>query len=140
LYVSEISPNGGFFKLLAQECARMAWTLPQHQHLHGNNVEFIRNLFGEWIPRYLFSLEKKHYIDQFTVGYHVEAMKIRDINTVQKLIENDLQNVNLYIEAARSLLNQGKFSPARRYVEDALELNPNNSTLTEMYQQLLNKP
>lgn len=140
LYVSEISPNGGFFKLLAQECARVAWTLPQHQHLHGNNVELIKNLFGEWIPRYLFELEKKHGIDQFTVGYHVEAVKVRDIDTVQKLIENDLQNVNLYLEAARSLLNQGEYLPARRYVEDALELNHSNTTLIEMHQQLVNKP
>ena len=84
LYVTEITPNGGFFKLLAQECARVAWTLPQHQHLHGNNVEFIRNLFGEWIPRYLFALEEKHFIDQFTVGYHVEAVKARDIDTIQR--------------------------------------------------------
>ena len=140
LCVTEISPNGGFFKLLAQECARVVWTLPQHLQLHGNNVEFIRNLFGEWIPRYLFALEEKHFIDQFTVGYHVEAMKVRDIDTVQKMIEKDTQNVNLYIEAARSLMNQGKFSNARMYVEDALELNYNNSTLLEMYQQLTSKP
>lgn len=139
LYVSEISSNGGFFRLLAQECARIVWTLPQHQHLHGNHVDFIRDLFGEWIPRYLFEMEKKHCIDQFTVGYHVEAIKARDIDIVQKLIDNDMKNVNLYIEAAQSLLNHGNFSHARRYVEDALELNPNNSTLTDIYQQLTNK-
>lgn len=139
LYVSEISSNGGFFKLLAQECARIVWTLPQHQHLHGNHVDFIRDLFGEWIPRYLFEMEKKHCIDQFTVGYHVEAIKARDIDIVQKLIDNDMKNVNLYIEAAQSLLNHGNFSHARRYVEDALELNPNNSALTDIYQQLTNK-
>lgn len=139
LYVAEITPNGGFFKLLAQECARVAWTLPQHQHLHGNNVEFIRNLFGEWIPRYLFALEEKHFIDQFTVGYHVEAVKARDIDTIQKMIDNDTQNVNLYIEAARSLINQGKFANAKMYIEDALELNYNNSTLLEINQQLTGK-
>ena len=139
LYVTEITPNGGFFKLLAQECARVAWTLPQHQHLHGNNVEFIRNLFGEWIPRYLFALEEKHFIDQFTVGYHVEAVKVRDIDTIQKMIDKDTQNVNLYIEAARSLIYQGKFSNAKIYIEDALELNYNNSTLLEINQQLTGK-
>jgi len=50
-----------------------------------------------------------------------------------------MKNVNLYIEAAQSLLNHGNLSHARRYVEDALELNPNNSTLTDIYQQLTNK-
>lgn len=75
LKITEISPNGGFFRLLAQESARVAWTLPQHQHLHGNNMAFIQQLFGEWIPRYLFALEEKCFIDQFTVGYHVDAVK-----------------------------------------------------------------
>lgn len=135
-YVTEITPNGGFFKLLAQECARVAWTLPQHQHLHGNNVEFVRNLFGEWIPRYLFALEEKHFIDQFTVGYHVEAVKVRDIDTVQKMIDKDTQNVNHYIEAARTLMNHDKFSDAIKYVEDALGLDATNPTLLGMYQQL----
>jgi len=74
----EISPNGGFFKLLAQECSRMAAILRQNQNLHEDNSKFIRKLFGEWIPRYLFALEEKHFIDQFTVGYHVEAVKVVD--------------------------------------------------------------
>ncbi len=76
LQVKEISPNGGFFKLLAQECARVAWTLPQHKHLHGNNVELIRQLFGERLPRYLYALDEQCFIDQFTVGYHIEAEKL----------------------------------------------------------------
>jgi len=76
LQVKEFSPNGGFFKLLAQECTRLTWTLPQHKHLHGNNVELIRQLFGEWLPRYLYALDEKCFIDQFTVGYHIEAEKL----------------------------------------------------------------
>ncbi len=75
LELREITPNGGFFKLLAQECARVAWTMPQHQHLHGEYKDMIRSLFGEWLPRYLFALEDRCFIDQFTVGYHVEAVK-----------------------------------------------------------------
>jgi SAM-dependent methyltransferase len=75
LQVTEISPNGGFFKLLAQECARVAWTMPKHAHLHGADQEAVGTLFGEILPRYLFSLEEKCLIDQFTVGYHVEAVK-----------------------------------------------------------------
>ena len=75
LQILELVPNGGFFRLLAQESARVAWTMQQHRHLHGENVEFIQHLFGEWIPRYLFALEEKCFIDQFTVGYHVEIIK-----------------------------------------------------------------
>jgi predicted SAM-dependent methyltransferase len=75
LKVTEISPNGGFFKLLAQECARVAWTMPKHAHLHGDDQEAVGTLFGEILPRYLFSLEEKSMMDQFTVGYHVEAVK-----------------------------------------------------------------
>jgi SAM-dependent methyltransferase len=75
LSVIEVVPNGGFFKLLAQECARVAWTMPQHEHVHGKNKKSIDTLFGEVLPRFLFALEDKCMIDQFTVGYHVEAKK-----------------------------------------------------------------
>ena len=73
--VNEITPNGGYFKLLAQECGRLAWTMDQHRALHGANAELIGSLFGEWLPRYLFGLEEKQRIDQFTVGYHVTMVK-----------------------------------------------------------------
>ena len=76
LSVVEVVPNGGFFKFLAQECARVAWTMPQHEHVHGKNKETIGMLFGELLPRFLFALEDRCMIDQFTVGYHVEAKKI----------------------------------------------------------------
>lgn len=72
--IKEIMPNGGFFKLLAQECARVSWTMPNHKHLH-ENPDKTNHLFGDWLPRYLFALEDKYFIDQFTVGYHVEAIK-----------------------------------------------------------------
>lgn len=73
--VNEISPNGGYFKLLAQECGRLAWTLDDHRNLHGPHAEIIRKLFGEWLPRYLFGLEQQKLIEQFTVGYHVAMTK-----------------------------------------------------------------
>jgi glycosyltransferase involved in cell wall biosynthesis/predicted SAM-dependent methyltransferase len=75
LELLEIQPNGGFFKMLAQECARVAWTLPQHRALHGDNAEIIQYLFGQAIPRYLFALDERCFIDQFTVGYHIRAAK-----------------------------------------------------------------
>jgi glycosyltransferase involved in cell wall biosynthesis/predicted SAM-dependent methyltransferase/tetratricopeptide (TPR) repeat protein len=75
LEINEISPNGGYFKLLAQECGRLAWTIEDHRNLHGPNAELIRKLFGEWLPRYLFGLEQQKLIEQFTVGYHVAMTK-----------------------------------------------------------------
>ena len=73
--IAEILPNGGYFKLLAQECGRLAWTMDQHRSLHGPNAELISQLFGEWLPRYLFGLEEQQRIEQFTVGYHVTMTK-----------------------------------------------------------------
>jgi 2-polyprenyl-3-methyl-5-hydroxy-6-metoxy-1,4-benzoquinol methylase len=75
LSVVEVVPNGGFFKLLAQECARVAWTMPQHEHVYGEYKGAIGSIFGDALPRFLFALEEKCMIDQFTVGYHVEARK-----------------------------------------------------------------
>lgn len=75
LDLREITSNGGFFRMLAQECARVAWTMPEHGHLHRENTELIMHLFGEWLPRYLYALDERHPMDRFTVGYHVEGVK-----------------------------------------------------------------
>ena len=117
LNVKEITPNGGFFKLLAQECVRVVSTLPEHRHLHGNNVEFIRALFGELIPRYLFALEERHFIDQFTVGYHVEAMKNAD--TV--ITDNPKFDRDTNIEKGEAAFNKGDFEEAEKYFLEALK-------------------
>ncbi|MDP4195509.1 MAG: glycosyltransferase [Bacteroidota bacterium] len=81
LNVVEITPNGGFFKLLSQETARFVWTLPKHRHLHGESEENLKKLFGELLPRFLYELDEKCMIDQFTVGYHVEFIKGKPIHT-----------------------------------------------------------
>jgi radical SAM superfamily enzyme YgiQ (UPF0313 family)/predicted SAM-dependent methyltransferase len=75
LNVIEIIPNGGFFKVLAQECARVAWTFDSHKQLHGEKAKEIWHLFNELLPRYLYNLDDASYMDQFTVGYHVELIK-----------------------------------------------------------------
>ncbi|WP_295442891.1 class I SAM-dependent methyltransferase [uncultured Thiodictyon sp.] len=73
--VLSITPNGGFYKLLAQECARIAWTMDQHRAFHGGDTEMIGRLFGDVLPRYLFAMDEAIPNGQFTVGYHVEAVK-----------------------------------------------------------------
>lgn len=75
LEVREIVPNGGFFRLLAQETARVAWTMDQHRDLHGGHDGAVGRLFGELLPRYLHALDDACHIGQFTVGYHVVAVK-----------------------------------------------------------------
>jgi SAM-dependent methyltransferase len=71
----EVWANGGFFSFLAQENGRMAWNLPYHEDLHGNNTAFVYLLFGEVLPRYLLSMEEKMVLGGLTVGYHVTATK-----------------------------------------------------------------
>ena len=75
LEVAQITPNGGFLHHLAQECARVAWTFESHAHLHGKSAERVRNLFGEELPRFLYALEEGFFLEDFTVGYFVEARK-----------------------------------------------------------------
>lgn len=74
----EITPNGGFFKLLAQECIRAAGLIAENRLASNDDLESVRALFTETLPRYLFSLEDKCFIDQFTIGYHVELAKRHD--------------------------------------------------------------
>lgn len=76
LDIVEIKPNGGFFKHLAQECARFAWTFEQHRHLHGELADsVVYPFFNEMLPRYLYGLDEKVFIEDFTIGYHVEGIK-----------------------------------------------------------------
>lgn len=75
LKIVEISENGGFFKMLAQECARVGWTFDKHKYLHGKHDKIIFWLFNELLPRYLFQLDDKCFMNDFTIGYNVEAIK-----------------------------------------------------------------
>ena len=139
LYITEITQNGGLFKLIAQLIARASGALPEHPDMRGKDVEPLRKLFGDWIPRYLFALEEKYSDEQFTVGYHVAAIKIDSLDKVQAMIDNDPQNICLYIAAARFLINKNNGKLAKIYIEDALELDCKNSAVLEMYQELSNK-
>lgn len=148
--VIEVTPNGGFFRLLAQESARLTWTLPQHQHLHGSNAEFIRQLFGEWIPRYLFALEEQCFIDQFTVGYHVELQKQTDPivskdgvmapeNEERQLrgkLLMDFRDVSALVGLADIERQRGNEMRASMYLIAALALAPNHVEANLLLQAL----
>lgn len=133
LHVREITPNGGFFRHLAQECARMSWTLPEHAKLHGDNLGFVQHLFGEWLPQYLFGLEDRHLMPQFTVGYHVEAVKSRDAATVQALIDQSPCDTALHVEAALACLAANDRALALRFYEDACELDADHLALGPLH-------
>lgn len=75
LTVGRIEPNGGFFKHLAQECARVTWTMDKHRAGHGSNADAVALLFGELLPRYLYALDERFPEDGFTVGFHVVLRK-----------------------------------------------------------------
>ena len=77
LEIGEISSNGGFFKLMAQECARVASYLGQKGNFPKDGVSSVHRLFYEFLPRYLYGLDEKYFIGQFTVGYHVEMVKTK---------------------------------------------------------------
>lgn len=74
--IVSIIPNGGFYKLLAQECARMAWTMDEHKEFHGADSDLVGHIFGDLLPRYLFAMDEAVFSEHFTVGYFVEAEKI----------------------------------------------------------------
>jgi ubiquinone/menaquinone biosynthesis C-methylase UbiE len=69
--IVSITPNGGFFRLMAQEAARAASVLAQA------NIERppreVLDLLGEQLPRWFTALDDTLPHDQFTVGYFVEA-------------------------------------------------------------------
>ncbi|MBA3953879.1 class I SAM-dependent methyltransferase [Candidatus Dependentiae bacterium] len=75
LEIIEIIENGGTFKLLAQESARVAWSFDKHKEHHGKSAEFVYWLFNDFMPRYLFELDNKCFMPEFTIGYNVEAVK-----------------------------------------------------------------
>ena len=75
LSVVEIVPNGGFFRLLAQECARAANLINSCTSLTVKNINEMRRLLSDELPRLFFAVEDTLFIDQFTVGYHIELHK-----------------------------------------------------------------
>ncbi len=81
LGIQEITPNGGFFHLLAQECVRAAHLIPESELLNRKDTDFVRRLLADWLPQYLFQLEEHSLIDQFTIGYHVDAVKLKETET-----------------------------------------------------------
>jgi predicted SAM-dependent methyltransferase len=142
LKIVEIRPNGGFFKLLAQECARVAWIFDKHKHLHGNDANDIYKLFSELLPRYLFDLDEKCFIDQFTVGYHVEMikpspyLKVSEEAQLTEKIQNNFRDVPSFIRLAEIELERSNNKKAQNYLIAAMALEPQNAVAEALWKKL----
>lgn len=77
LEIVELSPNGGFFKMLSQESIRVLGLKEKYKsHYSERQLAMLEKIFGDLLPKILNDLEYKVPFYQFTVGYHVEAIKI----------------------------------------------------------------
>jgi|GEM_PF-786031 len=86
---TEITPNGGFFKHLAQECARAGGLYAQKPELHGPEAKELYQLLVENLPRLFYGLDDKCFDERFTVGYFVEVNKPVGKKPTKKM-EDDL--------------------------------------------------
>ncbi|HXY05093.1 MAG TPA: glycosyltransferase [Burkholderiaceae bacterium] len=73
LEVVSITPNGGFFRLMAQEAARAANLLAQGRG--ERPPDEVLRVLGEDLPRWFYALDGAQFCEQFTVGYFVEARR-----------------------------------------------------------------
>jgi SAM-dependent methyltransferase len=79
--IVRMTPNGGFYRHLAQELARAAWLIPRHERYSRWNPAgwLVRRVLGRWLPLWLSRLDERHMVEEFTVGFHVEARKTRNV-------------------------------------------------------------
>lgn len=77
LVIDAITPNGGFYRHLHQELRRAAVLIQKqrgYSRLHPL-YWLLRVGFRTLLPRWLERLDAEQLIEEFTVGYHVEAHK-----------------------------------------------------------------
>lgn len=82
LTITKIEPNGGFYRHLLQEVHRAAGLIQQqrrYSRLHPLHW-LVKLGLGTYLPRWLARLDDERLIEEFTVGYHVEARKVENHN------------------------------------------------------------
>lgn len=74
-----LTPNGGFYRHLLQEMHRAAGLIQKHRGYGCMHPAYwlLKLGFGRYLPRWLDRLDDEQLIEEFTVGYHVEARKVR---------------------------------------------------------------
>jgi SAM-dependent methyltransferase len=77
--VHRIEPNGGFFRHLLQELNRASHLIQsRRRYPKWHPLRWVlRYGMAYWLPIWLSRLDDEHFIEEFTVGYHVEAEKVR---------------------------------------------------------------
>jgi len=71
--VTEIKPLGGLLRHVAQECHRVGRVISADD-VNGSD-KAILDVLMNWMPRVLSRLDDKYFVEEFTVGYLVEATK-----------------------------------------------------------------
>jgi len=77
--VESVTPNGGFYRHLLQELHRAASLIQKQRHYSRLHPAYwlLRLGFARCLPRWLAKLDDENLIEDFTIGYHVEARKVR---------------------------------------------------------------
>lgn len=70
--IVEIRPLGGLFRHVAQEVHRAARTMEADGEAMTGERRYV---MMDWLPRMLSEMDNKYFVEQFTVGYLVEARK-----------------------------------------------------------------
>lgn len=75
--IGAITPNGGFYRHLLQELGRAADLIQRDRRYGRANPMYwlVRWGLRSALPRWLARLDDAHRIEEFTIGYHVEARK-----------------------------------------------------------------
>jgi 2-polyprenyl-3-methyl-5-hydroxy-6-metoxy-1,4-benzoquinol methylase len=76
--VTEMKPLGGLFQHVAQECHRVGRVISASP-VNGPD-KAILDVLMNWMPRVLSGLDDKYFVEEFTVGYLVEATKNASTN------------------------------------------------------------
>lgn len=72
LHLDEIKPEGGLLAHTAQEIHRSSVILAKLQKWS----IFKQYILGKILPMYYYSLDKRYPINEFTIGYMVQATKL----------------------------------------------------------------
>ncbi|MEW6252689.1 MAG: class I SAM-dependent methyltransferase [Planctomycetota bacterium] len=105
-----IAPNGGFYRHLLQELQRAAGLIQQQRRYSRLHPAYwlLRIGFRRLLPRWLAKLDDEQLIEEFTVGYHVEARKVRAAIQVSSFKFQVSSSLDLKLETRNSELETGK--------------------------------